>query len=204
MRVALLSHSPPPGDAIGRQLAEKVAAFADRGADVRLFVSSDRRLHPALRPYAHRYSPARPNGPNWQFLTASDVVFVEYSQHAPLFDLLPLLAGGKPRIVFDYHGVTPPHLGGANHRDALERGRRLSGLAWFADAALVHSRFARDELRDATGFPADRTHSLGYPVDGGTFSPGHPATPLRQQLGLNANERLLLFVGRLAPNKRVP
>src|SRR5438105_15188973 len=143
MRVALLSHSAPAGDAIGRQLAEKVAVFADRGADVRLFVTSDRRLNPTLRPYTHRFSPATPNGPNWQFLSAADLVLVEYSQHDPLFDLLPLLAGGRSRIVFDYHGVTPPHLGGANNRDVLERGCRLRGLVWTADAAIVHSRFAR-------------------------------------------------------------
>ena len=118
MRVALLSHSAPAGDAIGRHLAETVAAFADRGADVRVFVTSDRRLHPALRPFTHRFAPATPHGAHWQFLTACDLILAEYSQHDPLFDLLPLLTGGKPRLVFDYHGVTPPHLGGPNNRDA--------------------------------------------------------------------------------------
>ena len=56
MRVALLSHSAPAGDAIGRQLAEKVAFFRDRGADVRVFVETDRRLHGGLRPYTSRFS----------------------------------------------------------------------------------------------------------------------------------------------------
>jgi glycosyltransferase involved in cell wall biosynthesis len=203
MRVALLSHSAPAGDAIGRQLAEKVAVFADRGADVRLFVSTDRRLHPALRPYTQRVSLPSPRGPHWQFLTSADLIVVEYSQHDPLFDLLPLLAGGRPRIIFDYHGVTPPHLGGANHRDVLERGCRLRGLVWTADAAIVHSRFARDELLADTGYLADRTQMLGYPVDTASFSPGPPTQPLRSRLGLPADARLLLFVGRLAPNKRV-
>src|SRR5262245_41130044 len=174
MRVALLSHAAPGGDAIGRQLAEKAAFFAGRGADVRLFVETDRRLHPALRPYAHRFAPPRPHGPYWHFLEAADLIIVEYSQHYPILDLLPLLAGGKPRIVFNDHGVTPPPLGGANHRDALERGRRLRGLVWCADAAVVHSRFAHDELFTATGFPAELTHALGHPVDGTWFTPGAP------------------------------
>ena len=204
MRVALLSHNAQAGDAIGRQIAEKIAFFADRGADVRLFVESDARLHPGLQPYTQRFSPPRPHGPHWHFLTAADLVIVEYSQHYPLLDLLPLLAGGKSRIVFDYHGVTPPDLGGANHRDVLERGCRLRGLVWFADAALAHSRFARDELLTATGFPADLTHALGYPVDGSAFTPGDAEMSPRQQLGLPTDARLLLFVGRLAPNKRVP
>jgi glycosyltransferase involved in cell wall biosynthesis len=203
MRVALLSHAAPAGDAIGRQLAEKVAVFVDRGAEVRLFVTSDRRLHPALRPYTHRYAPAVPRGPHWEFLAAADLIFVEYSQHDPLFDLLPLLAGGRPRIVFDYHGVTPPALSVANHRDALERGCRLRGLVWAAGLAVVHSRFAAGELSADTGFPAERIRLLGLPVDTAWFAPGRPEQSLRNRLKLAANSRILLFVGRLAPNKRV-
>src|SRR5215471_3393197 len=92
MRVALLSHNAQAGDAIGRQLAEKVAFFAERGADVRLFVESDARLHSGLRPYAQRFAPQRPCGPYWRFLTAADLVIVEYAQHFALIELLPLLA----------------------------------------------------------------------------------------------------------------
>jgi glycosyltransferase involved in cell wall biosynthesis len=204
MRVALLSHSAPAGDAIGRQLAEKVATFADRGAEVRLFVTSDRKLHPALAPYTQRYAPAEPRGPHWAFLTSADLILVEYSQHDPLFDLLPLLAGGRARIIFDYHGVTPPNLGGANHRDALERGCRLRGLVWTADAAIAHSRFALNELVADTGFPSELTRTIGHPIDTTWFSTGPVEDPLRSRLGLPADARLLLFVGRLAPNKRVP
>jgi glycosyltransferase involved in cell wall biosynthesis len=204
MRVALLAHSAPAGDAVGRQIAEKVAVFLDRAADVRLFVTSDRRLHPALGPYTSRFSPATPHGPHWQFLTASDLILVEYSQHDPLFDLLPLLADGRRRIVFDYHGVTPPNLGSANNRDALVRGCRLRGLVWTADVAIAHSRFATNELLNDTWFSPDRTQRLGYPVDTGWFSPGRSDKSLRSRLGFSAAARILLFVGRLAPNKRVP
>src|SRR5262249_15168692 len=160
-----------------------------------------RRLHPALRRYTHRFTPAKAHGPHWQFLTACDLIIVEYSQHDPLFDLLPLLAGGKPRIVFDYHGVTPPKLGGPNNRDGLERGCRLRGLVWSCDAAIAHSRFAREELLRDTGFPADRVHAIGYPIDTTWFSPGPVESSLRSQLGLPADARVLIFVGRLAANK---
>jgi glycosyltransferase involved in cell wall biosynthesis len=204
MRVALLSHSAPAGDAIGRQLAEKVAFFLDRGAEVRVFVSSDRHLTPVLKQYTRRYAPAEPKGPNWQFLQSADMVCVEYSQHDPLFDLLPLLAGGRPRIIFDYHGVTPPNLGASSHRDALERGCRSRGLAWTADAVVVHSRFAGDELREDCGYPQSRTHEIGLPLDTTWFTPGRPEESLRSKLGLPVEARVLLFVGRLAPNKRVP
>ena len=204
MRVALLSHSASGGDAIGRQIADKVAYFVSRGADVRVFVSSDHRLNPDLRPYTTRFSPPRARGPHWQYLSSADLVFVEYSQHDSLFDLVPALAGGRPKIVFDYHGVTPPNLGGANHRDLLERGCRNRGLVWTADVAIVHSRFARDELTVDTGFPAERIRSLGFAIDPVKFSPGAAVKRLRMRLGLHHEARLLLFVGRLAPNKRAP
>jgi glycosyltransferase involved in cell wall biosynthesis len=203
MRVALLSHSAQAGDAIGRQLAEKVAFFVDGGADVRLFVETDRRLHGGLRPYTSRFAPAEPRGPHRRFLASADLIVVEYSQYFPMLELLPLLAEGRPRILFDYHSVTPPEFASANHREALERGRRFRGLVWYADAAIAHSRFARRELFEATGFPADLTHHLGYVVERASFN-ASPSTPLRRQLDLAADARLLLFVGRVAPNKRVP
>jgi glycosyltransferase involved in cell wall biosynthesis len=203
MRVALLSHSAQSGDAIGRQLAEKAAFFLDRGADVRLFVETDRRLHNGLRPHTSRFAPPEPRGPHWRFLTSADLIVVEYSQYFALLELLPLLAGGRPRILFDYHCVTPPEFAAANHRDLLERGQRLRGLVWYADAAIAHCRFAWRELIDGTAFPAELTHQLGYAVDGKWFAPGQPAAALRQQLNLPAGSQLLLFVGRVAPNKRV-
>ena len=59
MRVALLSFNARAGDAIGNQVAEKLAFFLERGADVRVFVQSDQHLHPAVRPYC-RICSARP------------------------------------------------------------------------------------------------------------------------------------------------
>src|SRR5262249_34843780 len=151
-----------------------------------------------------RFAPPEPRGPHWRFLTSADLIVVEYSQYFPLLDLLPLLAGGRPRILFDYHSVTPPEFAAANHRDVLERGRRLRGLVWYTHAALAHSGFASRELIDGTSFPTELTHELGYPVDGNWFSPGKPTGPLRQRLNLPNDARVLLFVGRVAPNKRVP
>src|SRR6266852_735451 len=107
MRVALLSYNAQAGDAIGNQVAEKLTFFLERGADVRVLVESDKRLHPVVRPYCQRLDRAEPAGEGWEFLSSTDLVVVEYGQYYELLNLLPLLAGGKPRILFDYHGVTP-------------------------------------------------------------------------------------------------
>jgi glycosyltransferase involved in cell wall biosynthesis len=200
MRVALLAASAPAGNALGHYLADKLAFFLDRQADVRVFLSSDTHLHPAVRPHCHELTRAEAGDAGWSYLRDCDLVVVDFSQHYPLLDYLPLLAGGKPRILFDYHGVTPPQLW-PEHGETLERAQRLRGLVWCADATLVHARFTRAELTEATRFPDEFLHQIGYPIDCHGHASG-PAGLLRQRLGL-ASERILLFVGRAAPNKRL-
>jgi glycosyltransferase involved in cell wall biosynthesis len=202
MRVALLSHNAQGGDAIGNQVAEKLAFFLERGADARVFLESDRDLHPTIRPHCHILPHPQPRGLAWQFLAGCDLVVAEYGQFYPLLSLLPLLAGGRPRILIDYHGVTPPELWGLQHREALERGLRQRGLLWCADAVLAHSRYILGELTGACGLPPERVHRLGFPIDLDSFRPGPPGS-WRKNLGLE-QASVLLFVGRLAPNKRVP
>jgi glycosyltransferase involved in cell wall biosynthesis len=203
MRIALLSYNARAGDAIGNQVAEKLAFFLDRGADVRVLVESATGLHPALRPYCVVVPATETRGEGWRFLSSADLVVVEYGQSYRLLELLPLLAGGKGRILFDYHGVTPVALWPAHNREAVEAGHRDRGLVWCADAALAHSPFTRDELATATVFPAEWTKVLGHPIDRTRFCPGPATGSFRERLGLGAAS-VLLFVGRLAPNKALP
>lgn len=203
MRVALVSYNAQAADAIGNQVAEKLAFFLDRGADVRVFVQSGQRLHPALRPHCRVMPAPEPKGEAWRFLASADLVIVEYGQYYRLLELLPLLAGGKGRVLFDYHGVTPTELWPAHNREAVEAGARQRGLVWAADAAVVHSQFTYRELRDVTAFPLERCFCLGHPIDLGFFGPG----PAAGRLGHGSQDvevSMLLFVGRLAPNKRAP
>jgi glycosyltransferase involved in cell wall biosynthesis len=202
MRVALLSHNAQTGDAIGNQIAEKLAFFLERGADVRVFLESEHDLHPFVRPHAEVYPAPDAGGDAWQFLAGADLVIAEYGQYYPLLNILPLLADGRPRILLDYHGVTPPDLWGLQNHEALTQGVRQRGLVWCADAVLVHSRYILHELRTHCALPSERLHQLGFPVDASEFRPGDGGR-WRQTLGLHA-ARILLFVGRLAPNKRVP
>ena len=203
MRVALLTHHAPAGDAIGEQTAEKVAFFLERGADVRVFVESEHRLIAGLRSCTSVLAGDRPGAEAWQFLTTADLILAEYGHFYPLLLLLPRLCGGRPRILFDYHGVTPRHLWNGEGSTVVEAAARWRGLVWCADAALVHSQFARQELLTATGFPAERVSCLGYVVDGRSFRPAQVGKHLRESLKLGSVS-ILLYVGRLAPNKRVP
>jgi glycosyltransferase involved in cell wall biosynthesis len=202
MRVALLSYNARAHDAIGNHVAETVGFFLDRGAAVRVFVESTHQLHPDLRAYVQPVDAAEPSGPVWDYLSGADLVIAQFSQGCELLHYLPMLAGGKPRLMLDYHGVTPPELWPGSNWEALEQGLRQRGLIWCVDAAITHSDFTRRELTAATGFPAERIHRLPLVVDATRFRPG-PRRSLHHRLGLG-NVAILLYVGRLASNKRVP
>jgi glycosyltransferase involved in cell wall biosynthesis len=201
MRVALLSYNARAHDAIGNHVAETAAFFADRGAAVRVFVESMDRLHPALHELARVVDRVEPSGPVWDDLADADLVITQFAQSCKVLNFLPLLAGGKPRLLIDYHGVTPPDLWSGPHRELLERGQQQRGLIWCVDAAIAHSEYTRRELITATGFPGERIHRLPLVVDHARFRPER-ARWLHQRLGLD-NAKLLLYVGRVAPNKRV-
>jgi glycosyltransferase involved in cell wall biosynthesis len=202
MRVGLLTHSAQAGDAIGNQVAEKLAFFADSGADVQVFIQSSKRLHPRVAPYARCLAEPVTSGREWAFLSFADLLIVEFGHWYSLLHLLPLLVPCRPRIIFDYHGVTPTDLWGEHNRQAIEEGLSRRGLVWCADAAVAHSRFTSDELQHGTGFPGKLIHVLGHPVDTAHYCPGESLKSLRNRLGL-AESFILLFVGRLARNKRV-
>ena len=201
MRVALVSHNARFGDAIGNLVADKLELFLERGADVGVFLESMDGLHPRLKSHAEQIR-AEPTGPGWDFLVDADLVCVEFGQWYELLGLLPLLTPGKPRILLDYHSITPPEFVETNHREELIRGRQYRGLAWAADRTIVHSRFTHRELAKATAIPTERLYQIGFPIDLERFRPGE-AGVWKRRLGLDL-ARVLLFVGRLAPNKCVP
>jgi glycosyltransferase involved in cell wall biosynthesis len=203
MRVVFLSHNAQAGDAVGNQLAAKVRQFVGRGWEVRALVESDLRLHPALRPYVETIPPGRPTAAALDYLANADLVVIEFSQYFALLDWLPAMVNKRPRIVFDYHGVTPRRLWPDGPFEALAKGARQRAVVWFADFAVVHSRYMRRELVRATGFPARRVVVVPHAIDTAWFTPGDGPGLFRRRLGLE-RATVLTFVGRLAPNKRLP
>jgi glycosyltransferase involved in cell wall biosynthesis len=206
MRVAILSHQAPAGDAIGNSVGDKATFFLDRGAQVRLFLEVTRPIHSRLHPIAHAITLNGASPEAIQYMSDADLVLVEYGQYYPALSLLPLIAGRKPRIILDYHGVTPPELWLDHNRELLLLGWQHRGIAWCADRVIVHSKFAARELRDACGFPEERIFIVSHPVsnallEAGGSQPGKVAN-FHAELGLPTC-RLILFVGRVAPNKRL-
>jgi alpha-1,6-mannosyltransferase len=80
-------------------------------------------------------------------------------------------------------------------------GRYLRGLYARFDLVLAPSRIVTLRLRDA-GVERVVAQPLGVDVE--TFSPARADPRLRASLGLAANSRLLVFAGRIAPEKNLP
>ncbi len=142
------------------------------------------------------------DAPVWEELRQADLIFAVYAQYHDLMQYLPLLAGTGPRIVFDYLGVTPPELWPDQQREGLEISIRQRGYAWCADHVLATSATTRRELLEATGFPRQHVTRLPPAIDTARFLPEPDERPLRTKLDITGP--ILLFVGRLAGNKRVP
>ena len=97
MRVAMVACSAPVRTAVGNLLAEKVAFFVDREAEVRVFLESTAHLHPQLHSYVERCPEVPTEGQAWNYLCQCDLVFFELSQGFDLLSLLPLLVPQPPR-----------------------------------------------------------------------------------------------------------
>lgn len=199
MRVAILSANARAGDAIGNVVAEKALFFQERGADVRVFLDSIAGLHPVCSEVAQVVDPNQP-GQALEFLHSADLICVEYSQYYALLDLVPTIVGLKPRIIFDYHGVTPAVLWGKHNREGVVRGAQFRGLLASGDLVLVHSEFAAHELISSIDLPRGRLRKLIYPIEDHFHSSESTSSRLRSALHLE-HAIILLFVGRLAPNK---
>lgn len=203
MRVAIITHQARPADAIGNIIADKVAFFVDRGADVRVFAEVVNPPHPRLDGRVTRFDTIDVDGEAFRFIAAADLVVVEYGHYFRALEVLPMLAGRRPRILFDYHGVTSSNLWGQHNREAVLEGLGRAGLAWCADRVIAHSCFAANELQQGAGYPRSRIDVIAHHASNRGSTQSQPHDTLRQSLK-SRDARIILFVGRLAPNKRVP
>jgi glycosyltransferase involved in cell wall biosynthesis len=203
MRAAFLTHSARQRDAIGNQLAGKVRFLRAEGWEVRVFSELTDRLHPQLTGMtAQRTAATIWRDPDARrFLWNSDLVSAEYGTHYSLLDLLPALRRSTARIILDYHGVTPRQFWQAGDEARLAQAERMRNLVWCADLAIVRSHAMVQELHQATGYPRERIRQVPCFIHADVEKQRHQAVRCERRL---EDAFVLLFVGRLAANKRVP
>ncbi len=198
MRVALLSRNVRAGDAIGQQVLAKLSYFQQRGAEVRLFLSERTSVAEAV---VGTCKSVWNDEQQRDYLLSADLVIAEFGAAYDLLYLLPTLQGRGPRLVVEYHGLTPIELADAGLQSQLVEAQQQRSLLWAADAILVHSQFANQELIEATGIPVERIHQLPCWVAPVEKHEAATAEALRQKHGL-VHAKTLLFVGRFARNKQ--
>jgi glycosyltransferase involved in cell wall biosynthesis len=176
------------GDAIGDSARRVRSLLRAMGHDSDLFaLTMDDDLAGDVRPFT---DPAAHRG---------DVTIFHYALPSPMTAAFASLSGGR---VLQYHNVTPARyfapFDPALFRLASLGRRELGALAGAADLALGDSEYNRREL-DELGF--ERTAVFPIAVD---------TARIRRAAGRPALDRILddglvnfLFVGRIAPNKKI-
>ncbi|MCX7859838.1 MAG: glycosyltransferase family 4 protein [Chloroflexus sp.] len=207
-RITVINGNCLANDAVGTHVAAQIRALAEAGFQPLLLTGFiDDRLPRSLRRFMVLASPQdilHPNERSRPFVEhfqRSAAVIVNYSTY---YDLVQLIRVAQAPVLFDYHGVTPPAIWGVGqpgYEDVM-RGIAHVHLVQFADYAVAHSQYMVDELV-ATGLIApSRASAVSYPVISEAAYAGPPDPQLQQQYGL-VGKRVLLYVGRMARNKRI-
>lgn len=188
MRVHQWVPAAHEGDAIGDSARRMRDLLRRRGFESEIFaLTIDESLRHDVRPFS---DPAASQG---------DVTILHFALPSPMTAAFMQLRGKR---VLQYHNITPAHFFAPYDpqlfRLAVLGRRELAALVGRVDLALADTAYNRSEL-DALGFRP--TDVLPVAVD-----PARLATaPRRPALEALLNDGLanILFVGRIAPNKRI-
>ncbi len=207
-RVAILNGNIVANDAVGGHIVSQLVALRAAGYHTFLLTSFvDVRLPADVRRSVLTVSLDELRRPDASSLAAqhfrqADIVIVNYSSYYDLVELIREVRRGV--VIFDYHGVTPPELWGREWPgyDDLVRGRDNLGLVRYADYAVGHSQFTCDELLATGQIAPQRVALMPYAVVENAGYAGPPDPTVVERFGL-ADKHVLLYVGRMARNKRV-
>ena len=176
------------GDAVGDHARALRDMFHDWDCEGDIFaLTIDENMRDEVRPW---HDDAARQG---------DVTILHYAVPSPMTSALATLPGAR---VLYYHNVTParffaPFDAGIARMAALGR-RELATLAGRVDLALGVSEYNRREL-DALGFT--RTGVLPIIVDTDRLRDAAPVPAIEKTLQDGLTN--ILFVGRIAPNKKI-
>jgi len=177
------------GDAIGDSARRVRDLLRELGHESEIYaLTIDDDLRGEIRPFAD--AGAR----------RGDLTILHFAMVSPLTPEFARLPGGR---VLQYHNVTPAHFFAAYDANifrltALSR-EDLKTLVGHTDVALGDSEYNRQELEDY-GFSNTGVFPIAIDIDRITKAPRRPALEevLRTDGFLN-----FLFVGRIAPNKKI-
>lgn len=207
-RITIINGNCIANDAVGTHVAAQIQALAEAGFRPLLLTEFvDERIPRALRRFmvtVNLEHILHPNAQTRRFaehLHYSAVVIVNYSSY---YKLAELIRHVQAPVLFDYHGITPPAIWGIGQPgyEDLVLGVAHRNLVQFADYAVAHSQYMVDELIATDLIAASRVSVQPYPALHNIGYGGEPNRQLQEQYGL-VGKRVLLYVGRMARNKRI-
>ena len=190
--------------ALGLHTAALIRVLGAAGWAVTLDIQDQRAVPAEMRPLLSQVGqPDGTRGDSSVSASAASLTILEYPiwfPHAERF------REATDTAVFWYHGVTPPALWGSREGgDVLRRSEAGTELAWYAHLAVADSPFVAQELIRHSGYPVERIRIAPIGVDLSSLR-RHPVEAelnrLRERLSLQ-RRRVLLYVGRVAGNKRL-
>jgi glycosyltransferase involved in cell wall biosynthesis len=197
-------------DAVGNHVVNQLRFFLARGYQALVLVAQvDPRQPAEVRQHMAAVSPddlrvgtVTPlNRRALEYFHSSDIYVFHYPNYYPLLESIAWVDRGV--IIVDYHGVTPPHLWAGEGYEAQAEGQQRLELVRYADYAIAHSAFMRDELIQRGVIAPERVfvNALVVPIE--RFRPGPRPAELATRYALAADQPVLLYVGRMAANKRI-
>lgn len=203
MRVSLINLNWVAQDAIGQCLIHQVRYFRRRGDEVQVYtMHQPEGIDPADASANRVVDLIDLAGRQDAFFASSDLYVYHYPGRYALLDTMKGLDRGA--VIFYYHNVTPPDLWGASTgREELAAGQAaVAKIAPYADLVVTVSPFNAQELVQEHGLSDERIRVLPLAVPLERFHPG-PADPALARQHNLLGKRVILFVGRVAGNKRV-
>jgi glycosyltransferase involved in cell wall biosynthesis len=202
MRVSLINLNLVAEDAIGTCIVNQARLFLRRGDDVRIYTSHPpERVSEDIETLTRVVRLADLEQGRREHFRLSDLYIYHYPGHYDLME--SIRSRDRGTVILYYHNVTPPELWGTDiGRDELHRDVEGSALVHYADLCITPSPFNKSVLVERFGYAADRVYVLPMAVSLDRFNPGPKPRELVERYGLEG-QRVLLFVGRMAGNKRI-
>jgi len=202
MKISLINVNLVAEDAIGACIINQVRFFCRRGDDVRVYIPSLPHHAPAdvaaVTSVVTRDDLA---GAEQEHFRLSDLYIYHYPGYYDLLESMHRLERGT--VIFYHHNITPPELWGTDvDRESLVHSKRQTNLVHYADMAIADSPFNKQDLVERAGYAPDRIQVLPLAVPLERFTPGDRDIDLVRRYNLEG-QRVLLFVGRMAGNKRI-
>jgi len=202
VKVSILNLNLVGPDAIGTCIIHAARFFQGRGDEVRIYIEHPpEEVPPEIRALCSVVKLGDLIGGRESHFTDSDLLIYHYPIRHGLMETIKGIERGV--VIFTYYGVTPPELWGSEDgRDLLVRAVEGVALVHYADLAIAHSPFTQQELVERYGYDADRIRLFPLGVSLDQFRPAQKDPALVAKYGLQG-QRVLLFVGRMAGNKRI-